>query len=373
MTHKMHGKNNDWYLSTPVTNTLQVDGNRTDSYIEDGSPTKPFKTIQAALDKFETEITTDNFYMMRIVNLIPCIYNENIIVPPSRLTIYSSQAIINGSVTIRRNDTIQSTAIDPLTGTHTNRMWYNFRLDGGATRESMNADGGIMITGNIICSHSSDVGNSNIDIYATNASIGGGITPNNDFDNPTTCSGKINIYLTDCVVVGNVHTSVLTGSSGQITIGMSDCRMDGSFIKNPNATSVLDSGRIRFEKITDTSIYGVDLPYGEFKTFTASRVCLSNVRFNVGTVALTAASAVTLKLDAHTYKTLLVEHSPIVTNVNFELIDIAAGIANDSLITGDTVKDALNNLVEKNGINGTFTTVDGKTITVVDGQISSIV
>lgn len=55
------------------------------------------------------------------------------------------------------------------------------------------------------------------------------------------------------------------------------------------------------------------------------------------------------------------------------MIDKTSAMENDSSVTGSTVKDALNNLSEKNGINGTFTTVDGKTVTVVDGQITSIV
>lgn len=54
-------------------------------------------------------------------------------------------------------------------------------------------------------------------------------------------------------------------------------------------------------------------------------------------------------------------------------VNKASGMDNDSSVTGDTVKDALNNCLEKNGINGTFTTTDGKTITVVDGQITNIV
>ena len=52
----------------------------------------------------------------------------------------------------------------------------------------------------------------------------------------------------------------------------------------------------------------------------------------------------------------------------------ASSLSNDSSCNwGDTVKDALNNCIEKNSVNGTFTTVDGKTITVVDGQITNIV
>lgn len=55
------------------------------------------------------------------------------------------------------------------------------------------------------------------------------------------------------------------------------------------------------------------------------------------------------------------------------LIDKASGVDNDSSVEGDTVKDALENLTEKNGVSDSFTTNDGKTVTVVDGQITSIV
>ena len=67
-----------------------------------------------------------------------------------------------------------------------------------------------------------------------------------------------------------------------------------------------------------------------------------------------------------------IEGSPTFSTAK-NLRDKSSGMENDSSVTGDTVKDALDNLTEKNGINGTFTTTDGKTITVVDGQITSIV
>ena len=57
MTHKYHGKNHDLYLDTLVTKTLYVDGNRTDSYTENGSITKPFKTITAALNAASADDT----------------------------------------------------------------------------------------------------------------------------------------------------------------------------------------------------------------------------------------------------------------------------------------------------------------------------
>ncbi len=36
--------------SVTVTNTVHVDGNRTDSYVEDGSEMMPYKTIQTAIN-----------------------------------------------------------------------------------------------------------------------------------------------------------------------------------------------------------------------------------------------------------------------------------------------------------------------------------
>ena len=41
--------------------------------------------------------------------------------------------------------------------------------------------------------------------------------------------------------------------------------------------------------------------------------------------------------------------------------------------TTSNIQSQLGDKLSKNGINGSFTTVDGKTITVVDGQITSIV
>jgi len=47
---KKHAQNTDKYLTTDISSTLYVDGNRTDSYTANGSITKPFKTIQSAID-----------------------------------------------------------------------------------------------------------------------------------------------------------------------------------------------------------------------------------------------------------------------------------------------------------------------------------
>jgi hypothetical protein len=66
-----HSQNTDKYLTTDVTNVLYVDNKRTDVYTENGSITKPFKTIQSANDaitgnsvtnRFVIKIATGNYY-----------------------------------------------------------------------------------------------------------------------------------------------------------------------------------------------------------------------------------------------------------------------------------------------------------------------
>jgi hypothetical protein len=52
-------------LAVPVTNTLYVDNKRVDTYTENGSITKPFKTIQAAIDAVTSPSAT-NKYLIEI-------------------------------------------------------------------------------------------------------------------------------------------------------------------------------------------------------------------------------------------------------------------------------------------------------------------
>lgn len=72
---KKHTQNTDEYLNTQLTHKIYVDGNRTDIYISDGSITKPFKTIQSAIDS----ITTATIYNRFTVEILPGKYIEQII------------------------------------------------------------------------------------------------------------------------------------------------------------------------------------------------------------------------------------------------------------------------------------------------------
>ena len=56
-----HTADTDKYLTTMVTNTIYVDNKRTDTYVANGSITKPFLTIQAAHDSIVGNTSTNKF------------------------------------------------------------------------------------------------------------------------------------------------------------------------------------------------------------------------------------------------------------------------------------------------------------------------
>lgn len=64
--------------STPATSLVWVDGYRTDTYIEDGTISKPYKTINAAL----TSVTDNDYNNRYLINISPGIYIEQIVLKP---------------------------------------------------------------------------------------------------------------------------------------------------------------------------------------------------------------------------------------------------------------------------------------------------
>jgi len=73
-----HTQNTDKYLATQVTKVLYVDGNRTDIYIADGSLTKPYLTIQAAINKViaNGDNSETKVYVIKISSGV---YAENVV------------------------------------------------------------------------------------------------------------------------------------------------------------------------------------------------------------------------------------------------------------------------------------------------------
>ncbi len=91
----LHTQDTDNYLASPATRILCVDGNRSDTYVEDGTITKPFKTILSAINKVISN--GDNSTYPYVVTIAPGIYAEQVALNNSSLVDLS---LIGYNVTI---------------------------------------------------------------------------------------------------------------------------------------------------------------------------------------------------------------------------------------------------------------------------------
>lgn len=81
----LHTKNNDLYLSTQGNHTLYVDNGRTDIYTENGSYTKPYKSLQDAHDAIPAGTSASNVYEIRVKLGLP--YTGNLTLTKDFITI----------------------------------------------------------------------------------------------------------------------------------------------------------------------------------------------------------------------------------------------------------------------------------------------
>lgn len=331
MTNKFHGKNKDWYLSTPVEHTFQVDGNRTDSYIENGSPTRPFKTITRAV-----AIATSK----QTIKVMAGTYVEDLIIPAGvSLVGYAlNQVTIEGDVSFEGPSS-------PIS--------IKGIIFGGVNKTLT-----INCTCNIFESYSySKVvfgTSSHVSAYVFNINISQTDVPAIEYNG----TGDLNINGASITSKGNSNAIII--NSGRLAIFDSEV-----YNNNAGKATVLFNGgtlvSANSQIVNATGGVSVDLTLSEATSTNpnafGNTICVGNV---------TCSTKSTLVEGLQ----FLITGGITGTSLTFRS---ASMIANDSAITGDTVKDALDNLVEKNGISGSFTTVDGKTVTVVDGQITNIV
>lgn len=94
--------------SHPVTKQLYVDGGRSDTYVEDGSVSYPFKTIQAAIDQIIDN--DDNSIYPYSIHMASWLYAENIVLEDLKL--HHIDLIGDGIVRINptSGNALQSTA-----------------------------------------------------------------------------------------------------------------------------------------------------------------------------------------------------------------------------------------------------------------------
>ena len=397
----------DVYLDTQVTKTIYVDINRTDSYIETGSPTKPFKTITSANALADAGC---------LIYIFPGTYTEN--VTTKQGVVYyansgdykTSQVIMTGKIEVGVSDVyivgfdfqsppshavqvisvnidnlhilknriynagndpilfnafpalthtniyINDNHIEKVDGTSDSGIWF-YHVTGGEIKNNriwtvgyngILAEGikDLVISGNDI----RGCGQSGMQIAYSVAS--NTIVENNYFyGNNTSLSsdkGGIAIYpsVDDLKVRHNIFDSNYNGFTVRNKAGVASSDIFINYNKFINSTNY---------GIMNLAQSGGDLN-AKWNWFGDSSGCNDDV----GTINGTG-DAITTNVVAE----------PLETYGNR-----AIDIRNDSSVSGATVKDALNDLdsgkLQKNSISGSFTTVDGKTITIVDGQVTSI-
>jgi len=120
---KKHTQETDKYLTTAVTNTLYVDGNRGDSYTANGSITKPFKKIQDAIDATISPSITNKY----LIEIAPgAYYTDALAINKPYLTFRSSGlqgGRISGAITVT----------NPSSPTPEQITFIGLRISGGLT------------------------------------------------------------------------------------------------------------------------------------------------------------------------------------------------------------------------------------------------
>jgi hypothetical protein len=213
---KKHTQNTDTYLATVVTNILYVDNKRVDTYTENGSITKPFKTIQAAITYAITQTPSPTNLFTIVIS--SGIYNEAITM--------ASYVNLKGIGT-RSSVVIFQNAVDVIT------LANNVEVQNLTVRTGTTGDIATFIDNGVACTVKI------IDVNLESTYAGGG--------------GWTGFYLTansyiiiDRIYVRNTATAGGTGDQGIILINGADAvaRITNSDIYMAGAPGVTSSKSI---------------------------------------------------------------------------------------------------------------------------------
>ena len=301
-THKFHGKNRDWYLDTPVTKTLHVDGNRTDSYIPNGSPTKPFKTITEA-----TSVATNSM----TIRIISGTYTEDVVVPAGVSFVSNglNQVTILGDVTFE--------------GPASSQSIKGIIFSGVAKTLTINCTCNIFECYSISKVIFGPGANITSDIFSVNVN-------ESDVDAVTyNGSGVLNMANGAIKAKGDSHAVVVnSGRAVLISCEVESKDVAKAAIKTNGGTALVVNSQI----VNTNGTLAIDL--------SSSTATASNPNALVGIIAvgnIICGSKTTIEdginfLIAGSLSGTAISHRP------------ASNIENDSSVTGDTVKDALDNI-----------------------------
>jgi hypothetical protein len=334
----------DNIIAIPVTKSLYVDRNREDAYTADGTEAKPFKTIQEAVDT----IAALNVAEYLTVFIKSGIYRENVVLENEGIQYIKFQGVGYVSINPTSGNSFQSTI-------NNDNLKALYVSDIGFAKP-------VVLTG-------ANGANSFVDVILSNTSFTGTATLN------ATCINNLTfrqVYSECNFTYTNVNWSYFEG--GQIqgdflftmddTLAVPSWGKDGSMLANginlSGGATYTIGGTATYTPAVTGSRWGSNqattIPAGvtlyAYNSFVRGSITNNGgLHLRCSTVDSYVGGTGTLNLDAQP----------------------ASLFKNDSSVSGASVKDALDNCVAKNSISGTFTTVDGKTITVVNGQITNII
>jgi hypothetical protein len=339
---------NDANLSAQVSHTFYVDCKRTDTYVENGSSAKPFKTIQAAINQIIAN--NDDALDPYCVYVQNGKYYETIVI--ESLNIHRLKLIANGVVQIR------PTTNQALRSITNNTNLVQFHITGFTFLAP------VVITGANASTAFGDVIWDDCNFVAGDGAQIGDLT--------LTCINNITIrrsYLDiNQITYSNVNYSIIDDSN----IGaMFAITMDSTANKpsQGSAGAILVNNSMLMGGPIFTKVGTATLQF-----ITNSSTLLAGM--STGTV--TIPTGVTVSAYSSFYRGTWTNNGVLNlrnSNVNAlagtaPVLSQAAGqVGNDSNIAGVTVKDALNNLL---GIDHTEV-INAKTFTWTKGILTSVV
>jgi hypothetical protein len=198
------GSNNIAEIPDVLTTLYYVDVNRTDSYIEDGSHKKPFKTIQSALDEANIGST---------LLLLPGNYSESLLIEKNVIIsgIGSQFTSLLGNITIGSNEvTLKDLKVQgniTLNGSYV--FLSNFKCDGNILNN------GSLYGNNIILNNPSG---SNVPLIISNGNVNlVGVRGTCDGDNPNIVVNGGDVKLYSFALIGRQPTEPVIKINGGIT------------------------------------------------------------------------------------------------------------------------------------------------------------
>lgn len=311
-------------LQNQVTKTLYVDGNRTDTYTEKGSITKPFKTIQSAINQIITNNDNDTFaYAIKIASGT---YTENVLLEDLKL--YNVHLI---------GESCETVIINPASGNSlqsslNNNNLTNLNFTGIYFVKKVHLEGEINGTTFMSAIFFNGLKDCLVDeelilnnVYFIN------------IDN--TLLGDLILINTNLVVIKNLHQGFTATGSFSVTVDLNEKKPAGMGTRGvvdissvgctfPTSITLLNGGTFRFRGI-GSRVFGIPIINDGVEVHLINSNATGNITVNSG-------------------GTLRLYNSKVAGTISGEgtilLYDKASEILNDSNIAGANVKEVLNTL-----------------------------